>query len=203
MEVQVISNTVQKFNGESYYLCGYYYQRKGRRLHREVWMHHNGEIPTGYHVHHADGDKSNNNVENLVLMKGSDHLSEHMSTPERKERSRALAAEIRELTKEWHGSEAGKAWHSEHGKDAWAKRDEQTYTCMWCGKEFQTKRMYGKDENCFCSANCKQRHRYHSGVDNVERVCPTCGKVFVTNRYNKAKACSPWCSRRLKESHES
>ena len=68
MEVKVISNTVQKFNGESYYLCGQYFQRKGKRLHRTVWEFHNGTIPKGYHVHHKDGNRSNNAIENLTLM---------------------------------------------------------------------------------------------------------------------------------------
>lgn len=54
MEVQRISTTAQRFDGVTYYLCGEYFQRKGRRLHRAVWEHHNGKIPNGYHVHHKD-----------------------------------------------------------------------------------------------------------------------------------------------------
>ena len=46
MEVHVVSATAQRFNGQTYYLCGDYFQRKGRRLHRAVWEYHNGEIPT-------------------------------------------------------------------------------------------------------------------------------------------------------------
>ena len=53
MDVQVISSTVQRFNGVSYYLCGKYFQRRGVRLHRMVWEYHNGKIPQGYHVHHV------------------------------------------------------------------------------------------------------------------------------------------------------
>lgn len=47
MKTEVISNTVQKFNGVSYYLCGAYFQKKGVRLHRVVWEYHNGAIPNG------------------------------------------------------------------------------------------------------------------------------------------------------------
>ena len=57
MDVQVISSTVQRFNGVSYYLCGKYFQRRGVRLHRMVWEYHNGKIPQGYHVHHVDDDR--------------------------------------------------------------------------------------------------------------------------------------------------
>ena len=153
MEVQVISNTVQKFNGVSYYLCGYYYQRKGRRLHRAVWEHHNGPIPKGYHVHHSDGDRSNNSIDNLVLLEGHDHLSEHMNAPERVAHSKKVIEKARVAASVWHGSDAGREWHSEHGKDAWNKRGLQTYICTECGKEFQTKHIYGVHDNHFCSNN--------------------------------------------------
>lgn len=159
MEVQVISGTVQRFNGESFYLCGNYYQRKGRRLHREVWKHHNGAIPKGYHVHHKDEDRSNNSIDNLVLMKGHDHLSEHMSKPERIENSRKSIEIAREAANKWHGSEEGRAWHSERGKDNWKTRTTQTYICSYCGKEFQTKHIYGDGMNHFCHPNCKAAYR--------------------------------------------
>ena len=68
MEVQRISTTAQRFDGVTYYLCGEYFQRKGRRLHRAVWEHHNGKIPNGYHVHHKDGDRNNNDISNLELL---------------------------------------------------------------------------------------------------------------------------------------
>ena len=86
--VEVISETVQRFDGLSYYRCGFYFQRKGRRLHRAVWEKYNGKVPDGYHVHHIDGDRSNNNIENLALMEGHDHLSEHMKAPDRVEYSK-------------------------------------------------------------------------------------------------------------------
>lgn len=159
MEVQVISNTVQKFNGESFYLCGHYYQRKGRRLHREVWKYHNGDIPNGYHVHHKDGDRSNNAIENLTLMLGHDHLSGHMNKPERKAASREAINRAIAAAPAWHHSEAGKAWHSERGKENWETRTTQTYSCSYCGKEFQTKHIYGDGMNHFCNPNCKAAYR--------------------------------------------
>ena len=155
MEVQVISRTVQKFNGESFYLCGFYYQHKGKRLHRAVWEHHNGAIPDGYHVHHKDGDRSNNDITNLLLLQGSDHLSEHMSKEERKEKSREDIKKAIASAPAWHHSKEGKDWHSKHGKESWKSRTTQTYTCSFCGKEFQTKHIYGENSNHFCHPNCK------------------------------------------------
>lgn len=159
MEVQRISNTVQKFNGESYYRCGEYFQRKGRRLHRTVWEYHNGKIPEGYHVHHTDEDKTNNSIENLELLAGHDHLSMHMSTPERKEKSAQSIEVARAAASKWHGSEEGLVFHSQLGKQNWEKREARKYICSFCGKEFYSKRIYPEDSNHFCHQNCKAKYR--------------------------------------------
>ena len=159
MEIKKIGETAQKFNGTTYYLCGKYFQRKGRRLHRAVWEYHNGEIPSGYHVHHMDGDRSNNDIANLTLIEGHEHLSEHMSRPQRKAESAAGIGPAREAARAWHGSAKGKEWHSKQGKENWEKRAIQTYTCSFCGQEFQTKFVYPNGSNHFCGQNCKMKYR--------------------------------------------
>lgn len=159
MEVQVISETVQKFNGETFYLCGKYFQRKGKRLHRTVWEFHKGAIPEGYHVHHVDEDRRNNQISNLSLVAGSVHLSGHMSKEERREQSKKNVKKAIQAAPEWHHSEEGKAWHSVRGKENWKLRQLQTYICSFCGKEFQTKHMYGEGSNHFCHQNCKAAYR--------------------------------------------
>mgnify|MGYP003294393628 CR=1 FL=1 len=158
MEVQVISATVQRFNGESFYLCGNYYQRKGKRLHRTVWEHHNGEIPKGYHVHHVDEDRSNNQIENLVLLVGSDHNRKHMSKHEVVEKSRESIQKAIEKAPEWHRSSDGYEWHSKHAKEYWENAPLRTYTCDYCGKEFQS-RAVRYTGNHFCHNNCKAAFR--------------------------------------------
>jgi hypothetical protein len=44
-----------------------YYRHKALYLHRYVWEETNGAVPDGMAVTHADGDKSNNGLENLEL----------------------------------------------------------------------------------------------------------------------------------------
>jgi len=34
-------------------------------LHRAIWIYHNGDIPSGMHIDHLDGNPSNNKIENL------------------------------------------------------------------------------------------------------------------------------------------
>lgn len=105
MRPVIISSTKQMFNGEPFYLCGKYFQHKGKRLHRAVWEYHHGEVPDGYHVHHIDEDRSNNDPANLLLVKGTEHVRHHMAEPERAKQSRQIMREIvQPAACKWHGS---------------------------------------------------------------------------------------------------
>lgn len=45
--------------------------------HRVVWEEHHGPIPEGYHVHHKNGDKRDNRIENLEVLSPQDHSEHH------------------------------------------------------------------------------------------------------------------------------
>ena len=187
--VNVISDTIQEFLGERFYLCGNYFQHKGRRLHVIVWKHFNGEIPKGYQVHHKDEDRANNQIDNLELKTAFMHMSDHAKS--RVEYNQKHIEDMRELASEWHRSEAGREWHREHGREMMEKREYRTLVCEYCGKPFQTKKLSNAK---FCSNNCKANARRKSGVDNETRICAYCGKPFEVNRYSRAECCSNDCA---------
>jgi hypothetical protein len=56
------------------------------------------EIAKGEHVHHIDGDRSNNKLENLLLMTNSEHIKLHFkqNPPVRDERGRILYMQKKE-----------------------------------------------------------------------------------------------------------
>ena len=57
-----------------YYLCSTGDENNVRkRMHVYVWEYFNGPISKGYHIHHIDGDKSNNDIQNLQMLSATEH----------------------------------------------------------------------------------------------------------------------------------
>lgn len=52
---------------------------KGKLLHRLIYEEVYGSIPKGYAIHHIDGDKTNNNPGNLMLLSKSNHHKLHFN----------------------------------------------------------------------------------------------------------------------------
>lgn len=50
---------------------------KQRFEHCVVWEKHYGKIPKGMQVHHKDGNKLNNNIDNLILVDAMTHKRLH------------------------------------------------------------------------------------------------------------------------------
>lgn len=49
-------------------------------VHRMVYFDYYGSIPEGHHIHHKDGNKKNNAIENLEAITNSEHHKEHHPT---------------------------------------------------------------------------------------------------------------------------
>ncbi|NET72104.1 MAG: HNH endonuclease [Sphaerospermopsis sp. SIO1G2] len=198
---KVISETIQEFRGIRYYRCGDYFQNSKqleKRLHRVVWIANHGNIPADKEIHHKDHDRTNNQIENLELLSGSDHARHHalLQCPEKWQKSLAKA---RESAKAWHKSEEGKAWHVAHGKAVAAKQlsgPGKVKTCQHCGAEYVVKLNVANSK--YCSNNCKSAARRAMKKDNVEMPCLVCGTLFLTNKYEPRGACSKECRARAR-----
>jgi hypothetical protein len=151
--VTVLTPTCQEFAGQRYYLCGKYFQHKGKRLHVAVWEETFGPVPPGFHVHHIDEDRSHNQPTNLQAIPKGKHLSLHM-TPERREWSRRNMQRAIAAAPAWHSSPEGKAWHSANGRATWQAKPAVSALCQQCGGAYET---YFPTRAKFCSPACKQK----------------------------------------------
>ncbi len=70
--------TTIEYDNKPFHLDAYgYYVNKGVKLHRIIWEKHKGSIKRGYIVHHVDGDKLNNDIDNLLEIEWGKHTIEH------------------------------------------------------------------------------------------------------------------------------
>lgn len=190
---------VQEFNGTKYYRkpSGYYKAQYDpavgtRYMHRDVWVFCNGAIPDGHHIHHVNGDRSDNRIENLECVCKHEHARRHMAQrPDgwwnaSLEKARAAAPA-------WHSSAEGLAWHRQHAANTgFGVVEPETRVCTWCGKSYVGGK--GKSKKGFCSASCQGMARKASGVDDIDVACQICGTVFRSNKYTPRKTCSKACS---------
>lgn len=189
------SETVIFFNGCKYKKNQFGYWLGGRKqkgfgtLHRSVWGFFNGEIPKEHIIHHIDGNKSNNEIENLKLMHYKEHNSIHMSTEERKFISRQTIKKAQEAAREWHGTQEGLEWHKKHGKETWNNKPMFKRTCEICQKEYESKWEHSR----MCSNACRSEFRRRTGKDDEFRKCEICQEEFKCNKYRSTKTCSKEC----------
>jgi len=173
---------------------GYYLNSTIRkRLHRYVWEKHNGEIPKGHHIHHMDGNKNNNDISNLQLLRAEEHAFHHGKEPIniQKMKEKVQPIGIKKAV-DWHRSEEGYKWHKEHYEQMKDKfHVSKEFTCEYCGTLFQS---IDTKQNRFCSNKCKSAWRRASGIDDEVRKCEHCGNEFKANKYSKTRFCSKSCS---------
>lgn len=189
----------QEFNGITFYQTSpkeYFRHSVGATtilMHRYVWEYYNHTIPKGYHVHHKDGNRANNDISNLELLKGAEHEKLHgkLLTDEQREwRRNNLNMNARPKASEWHKSEEGREWHKEqYTRTADKLHQKFEFTCLNCGKVFQ-----GEYGSKYCCNACKSAYRRKQNKDLVERICVICGKSFLSNIYSKSKCCSRHCA---------
>jgi len=192
--VEVIDDTHQRFNGVTFCKNEHGHYHKNCNLHRTVYAYYYGEIPEGYHIHHKDFNKNNNEIQNLQALTNQDHQKLHANTKIFKEftccqcgnKFFAANTNARFCSKKCEG----RAYkHSEN--------TQETRQCVICGKIYST---YKYNNTKTCSKECKH---ILSGKTNAhyehKKICPICGKIFYTSKHPKTLCCSRACGAKLRQ----
>ena len=76
-EVESIDEKHVKFNGQVFHQNRDGHFVRTVSLHEAVWRFYFGDIPKGYVIHHRNGIKSDNRIENLQMMTEAEHRAWH------------------------------------------------------------------------------------------------------------------------------
>lgn len=158
--------------------------------HRWVWICHHGYIPSTLDIHHKDGDKSNNEIDNLEAISRSDHLKKHWEEGHYDlEQRRKQLSEART----WLKTPQGKEKQSKDAKIGWRKRIAVKNICLGCDTEFDT---YQKWAKC-CSPACYMRWRRKNNIGFVQKKCWICGNFFNIEKTSRIRTCGQSCGGKL------
>ena len=147
------------------------YVGRGRRAleHKAVWEAAYGPIPRGMHIHHINGDKTDNRIDNLALLSNKAHQAVHGP-----QRSRAIRWSIQHLQcveceRTTHPHRAHGLCNLCYGRADYAKRRHQP-----------RRRLYGWSRKFETCIRCGT-----TAVDHVARgYCANCYQWWLRNRHS-------------------
>ena len=139
---------VVEFKGTKFYSGKDKYFRsfknpKTKYLHRAIWEDTFGEIPKNYHIHHKDGNKFNNSIENLDIIHRAEHLSFHQKLycENNPDKVKEHMDKIRPLASKWHKTKEAKIVHSKAAKLGWENsKPKYDCKCIVCGTKYKSYR---------------------------------------------------------------
>lgn len=164
-QVLVIDGKIVQFHKDT--VTGYWVNNtRMLRLHREKLRLHLGltnEQMQGLDVHHIDGNKDNNELSNLQLLKKTTHAKSHAD----KQIINKIIKVCEQCGKEYESSSNiahRQRFCSNKCKAKWRRDNGMNNTiriCKNCGKEFICDNTSRK---IFCTRNCAGKYNYHKSL---------------------------------------
>src|ERR1700722_13134191 len=158
---------------------GYWVNNMPIHAQRWVWINHHGAIPEGLDIHHKDGNKDNNEIENLEALNRSEHLKRQWQ-----EGRYDLDQRRRQLSeaRKWLKTPTGRAQQKKDAIQSWKNRTPILMICENCGKEssaFFRRKKFCSDP-CYYQAYRKlQGKPINSPRKKSFKTCRQCGIEFL------------------------
>lgn len=185
---------------------------KRSKIHRKIYEEAYGPIQKGFHIHHIDGNRDNNDLSNLVALSPKDHYELHKKqgdwacclalvrtghleiTPE--ERSFLAKQQMSDPTMKKILSETmketnKKIWSNTQFRKAQSELATKKFTKLWSNEEYK-KRVSKKISQSWTKERKEKLSKEFSEIvtknNNKELTCPYCGKigkgVGIMNRWH-------------------
>lgn len=173
---------------------GYWHNPMPIHAHRWVWINHHGAIPEKMDIHHIDGNKDNNEIENLEMISRSDHLKRHWQEGrfDLDQRRKQLAE-----ARTWLRTPEGRKTQSQNTKNSWEKRKleppQWEIQCKGCGTNFKTRQKWAK----WCNQACFRKWKWKNKISFVDKKCWICGNVFFNHKFSRVRTCGKECGIKL------
>lgn len=155
------------YKGERYTLQQRYYCRSVQ-LHRQIWIDNFGPIPENYQIHHKNGDKLDNRLENLECVHIAEHRRIHNAQKEIQYQVCKIGSKLSLKKKRiWYLLKEGKNIKAENSKVFWDKREDSTRICVICGVEYFSRSVKTKNGCCSNACRCYLYRLKKAGLNNV------------------------------------
>lgn len=125
---------------------------------RWVWIKAHGAIPRGFHIHHRNGDKADDRLENLEMMPRRKHSQLHGAQAHSASQERMTVYRCEQCGQEFRKRPTKgrpNRFCSMDCRDDWMRSLTPEWTCANCGRKFKRQPDHGTTPK-YCSVTCFQ-----------------------------------------------
>ena len=173
-------------------------KKKAISLHRYIWEQERGEIPEGHDIHHINGDKLDNRIDNLLCLTKAEHTRVHLLENWNDE---DYVQWMRELTKKRWESPEYRAKMCQMSRDMWKSEEYREKQSRSLKAALNTKESKEKRSKSHKALWAKPEHRAKMKAiglgkfarETETRECKICETEFQAYKHGPKKCCSQSC----------
>lgn len=170
-------------------------------LHRFIWIYFNGEIPSGFDIHHKNENPGDNEIHNLKMLTKSEHCKIHNDIAHNQALNNYITRQCpvcgksftfpKYATRKYCSTACSDKAHTINKLDI--------RICPVCGKSFHVRKSL---KQIYCSRTCAYKTKNkRKRLKYIVLKCPICGKEFESKMCSHQKYCSRKCFYEARKNH--